>query len=75
MLYKELALGQVRWKHAVKLGGHCNNPDQGRQWLGPGGGGEDGEKWLDIKEIPEDIVGYTFKVVTKGSHSIIIILT
>lgn len=33
--------------------------------LDQGGGGEDGEKWLDIKEIFEDRVGYTFKVVRK----------
>ena len=43
--------------------------------LDQGGGGEDGEKWMDIKEISEDRVGYTFKVVRKGRHSIIIILT
>ena len=41
--------------------------------LDQGGGGKDGEKWLDIKEIFEDRVGYTFKVVRKGSHSIIIL--
>ena len=43
MLYKELALGRVRWKHAVKLGGHCNNPSERREWLGPGGKREGGE--------------------------------
>ena len=41
--------------------------------LDQGGGGKDSEKWLDIKEIFEDRVGYTFKVVRKGSHSIIIL--
>lgn len=43
--------------------------------LDQGGGRKGGEKWLDIKEISEDRVGCTFKVVRKGSHSIIIILT
>lgn len=75
MLYKELALGWVRWKHAVKLEATAIIQMREVSGLDQGGGSKGGEKWLDIKEISEDTVGCTFKVVRKGSHSIIIILT